>query len=149
MAKCLCLQAGFEKLNETALAKGEKTFANPRNVHAGSLRQLDARITSQRPLVLNAYGIGITRRGITKYALRSPNVAKSIGIPVNHEIRLCDGVENVLNFYRAIAEKRSFLGYDIDGTVLKVNDIALQEKLGFISKARAGRLPINSPHKRN
>lgn len=129
-------QAGFEKLNETALAKGEKTFANPRNAAAGSLRQLDARITSQRPLMLNAYGIGIAE------GVELPNThydrlmwLKSIGIPINHEIRLCDGVENVLNFYRTIAEKRSSLGYDIDGTVLKINNIALQEKLGFISKA--------------
>lgn len=129
-------QAGFEKLNETALAKGEKTFANPRNAAAGSLRQLDPKITSQRPLTLNAYGIGVAE-GVelpdTHYARLQ--WLKSLGIPVNPEIQLCDGVEKVLNFYRAIQQKRPNLGYDIDGTVLKINSIALQQELGFIAKA--------------
>ena len=129
-------QAGFEKLNEAALQHGEKTFANPRNAAAGSLRQLDPKITSQRPLMLNAYNIGIAE-GVelptTHYARLQ--WLKSVGIPINNEIRLCDGIENVLKFYRTMAEKRSALGYDIDGTVIKVNDIALQRELGFISKA--------------
>lgn len=128
--------AGFERLNQQTLEKGEKTFANPRNAAAGSLRQLDPKITSKRPLVLNAYGIGIAE------GVDLPNThydrlqwLKSIGIPVNPEIRLCNGTDEVLDFYRDIQNKRSSLGYDIDGTVLKINDIALQEKLGFISKA--------------
>ena len=128
--------AGFVRLNQQALEKGEKTFANPRNAAAGSLRQLDPKITSKRPLVLNAYGIGIAE------GVDLPNThydrlqwLKSIGIPVNPEIRLCNGTDEVLDFYRDIQNKRSSLGYDIDGTVLKINDIALQEKLGFISKA--------------
>ena len=128
--------AGFVRLNQHALEKGEKTFANPRNAAAGSLRQLDPKITSKRPLVLNAYGIGIAE------GVDLPNThydrlqwLKSIGIPVNPEIRLCNGTDEVLDFYRDIQNKRSSLGYDIDGTVLKINDIALQEKLGFISKA--------------
>lgn len=127
---------GFERLNQQALEKGEKTFANPRNAAAGSLRQLNPKITSKRPLVLNAYGIGIAE------GVDLPNThydrlqwLKSIGIPVNPEIRLCNGTDEVLDFYRDIQNKRSSLGYDIDGTVLKINDIALQEKLGFISKA--------------
>ncbi len=127
---------GFARLNQHALEKGEKTFANPRNAAAGSLRQLDPKITSKRPLVLNAYGIGIAE------GVDLPNThydrlqwLKSIGIPVNPEIRLCNGTDEVLDFYRDIQNKRSSLGYDIDGTVLKINDIALQEKLGFISKA--------------
>ena len=130
------LHEGFERLNQQALEKGEKTFANPRNAAAGSLRQLDPKITSKRPLVLNAYGIGIAE------GVDLPNThydrlqwLKSIGIPVNPEIRLCNGTDEVLDFYRDIQNKRSSLGYDIDGTVLKINDIALQEKLGFISKA--------------
>ncbi|OOR96830.1 DNA ligase (NAD(+)) LigA [Canicola haemoglobinophilus] len=129
-------QAGFEKLNESALAKGEKTFANPRNAAAGSLRQLDPKITSQRPLMLNAYGIGIAE-GVELPDTHFARLQwlKSIGIPVNNEIQLCEGVENVLNFYRTIGQKRSYLGYDIDGTVLKINDIALQQELGFVSKA--------------
>ena len=128
--------AGFERLNQQALEKGEKTFANPSNAAAGSLRQLDPKITSKRRLVLNGYGIGIAE------GVDLPNThydrlqwLKSIGIPVNPEIRLCNGTDEVLDFYRDIQNKRSALGYDIDGTVLKINDIALQEKLGFISKA--------------
>lgn len=128
--------AGFERLNEYALEHGEKTFANPRNAAAGSLRQLNPNITSKRPLVLNAYGIGIAE-GVelanTHYARLQ--WLKSIGIPVNPEIRLCNGTNEVLDFYRDIQNKRSSLGYDIDGTVLKINDIALQNELGFISKA--------------
>lgn len=127
---------GFERLNQQALERGEKTFANPRNAAAGSLRQLDPKITSKRPLVLNAYGIGIAE------GVDLPNThydrlqwLKSTGIPVNPEIRLCNGTDEVLDFYRDIQNKRSSLGYDIDGTVLKINDITLQEKLGFISKA--------------
>ena len=127
---------GFERLNQQALEKGEKTFANPRNAAAGSLRQLDPKITSKRPLVLNAYGIGIAE-GVDLLNTHYDRLQwlKSIGIPVNPEIRLCNGTDEVLDFYRDIQNKRSSLGYDIDGTVLKINDIALQEKLGFISKA--------------
>lgn len=129
-------QSGFEQLNQRALAKGEKTFANPRNAAAGSLRQLDPKITSQRPLMLNAYAIGIAE------GTELPNTQydrlqwlKSIGIPVNNEIQRCNGIDEVLKFYRQMAEKRDHLGYDIDGTVLKIDNIELQQQLGFISKA--------------
>ena len=128
--------AGFERLNKHALELGEKTFANPRNAAAGSLRQLDPNITSKRPLVFNAYSIGIAE------GINLPNThyarlqwLKSVGIPINPEIRLCNGVEEVLAFYRDMQNKRTLLGYDIDGTVLKINDIELQNELGFISKA--------------
>ena len=128
--------AGFERLNKHALELGEKTFANPRNAAAGSLRQLDPNITSKRPLAFNAYSIGI-EEGInlpnTHYARLQ--WLKSVGIPINPEIRLCNGVEEVLTFYRDMQNKRALLGYDIDGTVLKINDIELQNELGFISKA--------------
>lgn len=127
---------GFERLNKHALELGEKTFANPRNAAAGSLRQLDPNITSKRPLAFNAYSIGIAE------GINLPNThyarlqwLKSIGIPINPEIRLCNGVEEVLAFYRDMQNKRALLGYDIDGTVLKINDIELQNELGFISKA--------------
>ena len=128
--------AGFERLNKHALELGEKTFANPRNAAAGSLRQLDPNITSKRPLAFNAYSIGIAE------GINLPNThyarlqwLKSAGIPINPEIRLCNGVEEVLAFYRDMQNKRALLGYDIDGTVLKINDIELQNELGFISKA--------------
>ncbi|MDP8033347.1 NAD-dependent DNA ligase LigA [Pasteurella atlantica] len=130
-------QKGFDLLNKNALAKGEKGFANPRNAAAGSLRQLDPKITRSRPLVLNAYGIGVYQ---SEQPLPDTHFArlqwlKSIGIPVNNEIMLAKGIEGLLAFYHSIAQKRNSLGYDIDGTVLKINDIKLQEQLGFVSKA--------------
>ncbi|OOF61315.1 NAD-dependent DNA ligase LigA [Rodentibacter sp. Ppn85] len=127
---------GFEHLNQYALEHGEKTFANPRNAAAGSLRQLDPKITSKRPLVLNAYSVGIAE-GVDLPSTHYERLQwlKSIGIPVNPEISLCRDAEEVLEFYHAMQNKRSDLGYDIDGTVLKINDIALQNELGFISKA--------------
>ncbi|WP_303818619.1 NAD-dependent DNA ligase LigA [Actinobacillus minor] len=130
-------QKGFEALNQKALEKGEKTFANPRNAAAGSLRQLDPKITAQRPLMLNAYSIGIydSDDELPNTHFERLQWLKSLGIPVNNEIRLEKGRENLLKFYADIQTKRPMLGYDIDGTVLKVNDIALQEQLGFISRS--------------
>lgn len=130
-------QVGFNQLNQQALEKGEKTFANPRNAAAGSLRQLDPKITRSRPLTFNAYSIGVFE---SDDELPSTHYArlqwlKTFGIPVNDEIVLATGRSELLAFYHQIQAKRSNLGYDIDGTVLKVNDIALQEQLGFISRA--------------
>ncbi|AAP95725.1 DNA ligase (NAD(+)) LigA [[Haemophilus] ducreyi] len=129
---------GFNALNQRALAKGEKSFANPRNAAAGSLRQLDPQITRQRPLMLNAYGIGVYESNYQR--LPTSHYArlewlKSIGIPVNAEIRLARGYPQLLAFYADIQAKRADLGYDIDGTVLKVDDITIQETLGFISRS--------------
>ena len=130
-------QKGFNLLNERALEKGEKTFANPRNAAAGSLRQLDPKVTRQRPLELNAYSIGIYESDDELPSTHYERLQwlKSIGIPVNGEIRLATGREELLKFYAEIQSKRPNVGYDIDGTVLKVNDIALQEQLGFISRS--------------
>lgn len=128
--------AAFEQLNQDALQHGQKTFANPRNAAAGSLRQLDPKITSQRRLMLNAYSIGISE-GISLPDSHYQRLQwlKSIGIPINQEIQICCGSQQALQFYQAIAAKRDQLGYDIDGTVFKVNDIALQQQLGFIARA--------------
>ncbi len=126
----------FEHLNEQALAKGDKPFANPRNAAAGSLRQLDSRITRQRHLAFNAYGIGIAEGAeLPPSQYERLQWLKSVGIPINSEIERCQGVAKILAFYQKMQEKRQNLGYDIDGTVLKIDDIALQEKLGFVSKA--------------
>lgn len=129
--------SGFEALNAKALEKGEKPFANPRNAAAGSLRQLDPKITHQRPLVLNAYGIGVyeSDEPLPDTQFERLQWLKSIGVPVNAEITLATGRAQLLDFYQQIQQKRSTLGYDIDGTVLKINEIALQEQFGFISKA--------------
>lgn len=129
--------AGFEALNLKALEKGEKPFMNPRNAAAGSLRQLDPTVTRQRPLVFNAYGIGVYKSDTplpdTQYGRLQ--WLSDIGIPVNREVSLATGRVELLAFYRQMQDKRSALGYDIDGTVLKLNEIDLQEQLGFVSKA--------------
>ena len=126
----------FEQLNQDALQHGQKTFANPRNAAAGSLRQLDPKITRQRQLSLNAYSIGISE-GVELPTTHYERLQwlKSIGIPINAEIRLCHGSQEALQFYQDIGEKRNSLGYDIDGTVLKINEISLQQRLGFVAKA--------------
>lgn len=128
--------AAFEQLNQDALQHGQKTFANPRNAAAGSLRQLDPRITRQRQLSLNAYSIGISE-GVKLPATHYERLQwlQSIGIPINKEIRLCQGEAEVLQYYQQMGAKREQLGYDIDGTVLKVNEIELQVRLGFVAKA--------------
>lgn len=126
----------FNQLNEEALKQGKKPFANPRNAAAGSLRQLDPSITRQRHLALNAYSIGISE-GIDLPTTQFERLQwlKSIGVPINGEIRLCHNSDELLEFYHDINKKRDTLGYDIDGTVLKIDDIALQEQLGFVSRA--------------
>ena len=130
-------QKGFEALNERALEKGEKIFANPRNAAAGSLRQLDPRITYQRPLEFNAYSIGAYESDDELPTTHFARLQwlKELALPINGEIVLAKGRKALLAFYQQIQQKRSNLGYDIDGTVLKVNEIALQEQLGFVSRA--------------
>lgn len=129
--------AGFAKLNENAKQQGTKTFANPRNAAAGSLRQLDSKITASRPLAFYAYSMGVVSDG---YELPQKHfdrlmAIKDWGLPVCPEIRVATGVEGVLSFYQDIGEKRSQLSYEIDGTVLKVNNIDLQQTLGFVARA--------------
>lgn len=127
---------GFEKLNELARIKGEKVFANPRNAAAGSLRQLDPKITAKRPLTFCCYGIGIMEGGQLpdSHWLRLQQL-KAWGLPVSSEIRQLTGRQAVLNFYHNIQQKRDNLDYDIDGVVIKVDSVALQETLGFVSRA--------------
>ncbi|MDH2924135.1 DNA ligase (NAD+) [Nicoletella semolina] len=130
-------QDGFNALNQKALEKGEKTFVNPRNAAAGSLRQLDPQITRQRPLVLNTYSIGVYESDDELPATHYERLQwlKQLGLPINQEIESVKGIENLRHFYQKVQAKRATLGYDIDGTVLKINDIALQEQLGFVSRA--------------
>ena len=129
-------RAGFEALNESARAKGEKTFANPRNAAAGSLRQLDPRMTAARPLAFYAYAVGIVEGGELP-GLHSARLQalKTWGLPLCPEARLATGAEECLAYYRHIGEMRDDLPYDIDGVVYKVDSIALQEQLGFVSRA--------------
>ncbi|MCU5771353.1 NAD-dependent DNA ligase LigA [Erwiniaceae bacterium BAC15a-03b] len=129
-------QAGFEKLNEEARRTGNKIFANPRNAAAGSLRQLDPRITAKRPLTFFCYGFGLLEGGeMPASHWQRLQQLKAWGLPVSDRIRLCHSAEEVLAFYRQVEADRPNLGFDIDGVVIKVDDQQLQEQLGFVARA--------------
>ncbi|KAB8309591.1 NAD-dependent DNA ligase LigA [Erwinia endophytica] len=129
-------QAGFEALNEQARRTGSKVFANPRNAAAGSLRQLDPRITAKRPLTFFCYGAGLLEGGeIPRSHLARLQQFKAWGLPVSEHIRLCQTSAEVLAFYREIEQQRATLGFDIDGVVIKVDSLDLQEQLGFVARA--------------
>jgi DNA ligase (NAD+) len=128
--------AGFERMNELARERGEKVFVNPRNAAAGSLRQLDARITAARPLSAFFYGIGVLE-GVAAPSEQSAvlELLRSNGLPVSPEARTVRGVEGCLGYYRHIGERRGSLPYQIDGVVYKLNSRGDQERLGFVSRA--------------
>lgn len=129
-------QAGFEKINEEARRTGGKVFANPRNAAAGSLRQLDPRITAKRPLTFFCYGVGVLEGGElpASHSARLQQF-KAWGLPVSDRVTLCHTPEEVLTYYRKVEEDRPHLGFDIDGVVIKVDSLALQEQLGFVARA--------------
>jgi DNA ligase (NAD+) len=134
----------FEALNErqrakiAAGAKGEKTFVNPRNAAAGAVRQLDSRIAAQRPLSFFAYGVGevVTQDGAlpwdTHYGLLQ--TLKLWGFPVAAQVKIARAASELVAYHQRIAAERDSLPYDIDGVVYKVNSLALQQKLGFVSR---------------
>jgi len=127
---------GFEKLNARVARKNEKIFANPRNAAAGSLRQLDARITASRPLEFFAYAWGQIEGG--KLPERHSEVLarfRDWGLRTNPENRVVHGVDGCLQFYRQMAVKRDRLPYQIDGVVYKVDRLDLQRQLGFVARA--------------
>ena len=129
-------QAGFEKINEEARRTGGKIFANPRNAAAGSLRQLDPRITAKRPLTFFCYGVGLLEGGELPASHHARlQQFKEWGLPVSDRIRLCNTPEEVLAFYHQVEADRPKLGFDIDGVVIKVDSLALQETLGFVARA--------------
>ncbi|MBC57712.1 MAG: DNA ligase (NAD(+)) LigA [Confluentimicrobium sp.] len=125
--------ADFEALNARQAEAGEKPFANPRNAAAGSLRQLDADVTRQRPLRFFAYGWGELSAALAPTQKGAIDRLADLGFQTNPLTVLCDGPEAMLRHYRAIEEQRSTLGYDIDGVVYKVDDLSLQARLGFRS----------------
>ncbi|RMR06753.1 DNA ligase [Pseudomonas savastanoi pv. glycinea] len=133
-------KAGFERLNASQAEIGGKTFANPRNAAAGSLRQLDSKITANRPLEFCAYGLGQVSAEISDTHIGNLNQLKEWGMPVSRELKLADGIEECLEYYRDIGERRLALTYEIDGVVFKVNDLAAQRELGF--RAREPRWAI-------
>jgi DNA ligase (NAD+) len=123
----------FEALNARQAALGGKTFANPRNAAAGSLRQLDAAITRSRPLRFFAYGWGVLSEPLAETQHGALDRLGALGFQVNPLTRRCDGPAELLDQYAAIEQQRATLGYDIDGVVYKVDDLALQGRLGFRS----------------
>ncbi|HIF9068168.1 TPA: NAD-dependent DNA ligase LigA [Photobacterium damselae] len=127
---------GFEQLNQRALKKGEKTFANPRNAAAGSLRQLDSKVTATRPLSFYAYAVGIVEgRELEGSQYDRLCQLKSWGFPMSPEIRRVDSIEEVIDYHQMIGEKRESLEYDIDGVVIKVDKVDTQLQLGFVARA--------------
>ncbi|WP_404842620.1 NAD-dependent DNA ligase LigA [Colwellia sp. BRX10-3] len=146
-------KASFDALNKQAIKKGEKGFANPRNAAAGSLRQLDSKITAKRNLGFYAYGIGFVGaltdiedeiesdvESIDESWLANSHhqrlcQIKALGLPMCPEVKLLENATQVEAFYQDILQQREALSYEIDGTVFKVDDIELQQQLGFVARA--------------
>ena len=129
--------AGFEAYNQKALAAGGKVFANPRNAAAGSLRQLDSKITARRPLEFCSYGLGVVSDDFALPATLSDIFQQihSWGIKINPELTVAGSLAEAQTFYAGLGDKRHSLPYEIDGTVFKVNNLALQQQLGFVARA--------------
>ena len=131
----LMLKADFARLNERQAQLGEKIFANPRNAAAGSLRQLDPRITATRPLTFYAYGTDVAASGLYTRHSETLDALTQWGFPVTRERRVVIGSAGVLAYFADIGARRSQLPFDIDGVVYKVNLLAAQNTLGFVSRA--------------
>ncbi len=142
-------KASFDALNELAIKKGDKTFANPRNAAAGSLRQLDSKVTASRNLAFYAYGLGfvgdtdtsndsddtLAQQWLSNSHYQRLVQLKYLGFPMCPEVKLLNDSRLVEGFYQNILKQRDRLSYEIDGTVFKIDDIALQKTLGFVARA--------------
>lgn len=129
-------KAGFNQLNQGLVAENLKTFANPRNAAAGSLRQLDPRITAQRPLEMFCYSLGIAEGGQlpnTHYEILQQ--FKAWGLRVCPEIKIVQGVQACMGYFNELGARRASLPYEIDGVVYKINSLKTQQELGFVSRA--------------
>ncbi|WP_455234230.1 NAD-dependent DNA ligase LigA [Thiogranum longum] len=128
--------AGFDKLNKLAAKQGQKAFANPRNAAAGSLRQLDARVTAQRPLEIYCYGVGLVDGG--KLPDRHGDILQQLrewGLRVYPGIERVRGLRGCIDYYRSLEKQRERLPFDIDGVVFKVDRLDQQKKMGFVARA--------------
>ena len=130
----------FKKLNEERLARGEPPFANPRNAAAGSLRQLDPNVTAQRPLDIFFYGVGKVEGYVFKTQWEVLTTLPKWGLKTNPHCRLVKGIEEAIKYHHEMEKKREELPYEVDGVVIKVNDLSLWEKLG--TKARSPRYAL-------
>lgn len=126
-------KAGFAKLNREAESRGEKTFANPRNAAAGSLRQLDPNIAKSRPLAFFAYSVNQGLPSEIKTQSQALNWLKDLGFTIS-DIQVVKTAEELQAYYESVIEKRPNLPFEIDGTVIKVNELSLQNQLGFLSR---------------
>jgi len=128
--------AAFERYNQHARAHGGKVLANPRNGAAGSLRQIDPRITAQRPLAFFAYGVGLVQGGwLPDTHSKTLALLREWGFPVSAECNVVEGLDGLLDYYQRLGKKRPTLPFDIDGVVYKLDDYAGQEAMGFVSRA--------------
>jgi DNA ligase (NAD+) len=130
-------KAGFETLNQQQIVDGKKPFVNPRNAAAGSLRQLDSKITASRPLEMICYGLGETQGLANMPETHSAAMAMvaEFGCRISSELQQVSGVEGCIAYIAQIGERRDSLPYDIDGVVFKVDNLHLQQRLGFVSRA--------------
>ncbi len=131
----LMYTADFARLNERQRASGEKEFANPRNAAAGSVRQLDSRVTARRPLRFFAYGVGAATHARWKTHAETLDRLMELGFPVCPERRVAQGADGMLQYFEDIGRKRARLPYGIDGVVYKVNRLDWQDRLGYVSRA--------------
>ena len=134
--------AGFAKFNQEAVARGDKSFVNPRNAAAGSLRQLDPKMTAARPLDLFIYGLGIVesddasvQHGLPSQHSETLQTLRRWGFKICPQSRVVEGADGCLDYYRDIGTQRANLPYQIDGVVYKVDDLEQQRRLGFVSRA--------------
>lgn len=126
----------FNSYNKNAVKNGDKSFTNPRNAAAGSLRQLDSKITAKRPLAFYSYGIGLLKNGdLPNSHFQRLLKLKKWGLPISYEATTKSGLKGCISYYQSILNKRDTLSYEIDGVVYKIDDIELQEQLGFVSRA--------------
>jgi DNA ligase (NAD+) len=128
-------QADFAALNARQAEAGKPVYANPRNFAAGSLRQLDPSITASRPLAFFAYAWGEVSERFATTQLGAIHAMQRFGLPTNPLTKLCRSAAEMLAHYREIEAERANLGYDIDGVVYKIDDLALQQRLGFVSRS--------------
>ncbi len=125
----------FERMNAQARAADEKVFVNPRNAAAGSLRQLDSRITARRPLTFTAYSVGAVEGDLPAAHDAILRRLSEWGLPISEYMQTVSGIAACDDYYEALARQRDTLPFDIDGIVFKINGLAEQEKLGFVSRA--------------
>ncbi len=125
----------FEKLNKQREKTGEPLFANPRNAAAGSVRQLDSKITRSRPLTSFIYGIGTVKGKRLSSHYETILFLKGLGLKISQDVRLCQSLEEIKDYYQKILARRDKLDYELDGIVIKVNDFDIQKKLGELSRS--------------